>query len=208
MLDGNNLTGQSEILREMRMTKQIELAGSLGRELQGRLLGRKHFGQVCGMLAETPIGEMVILDFKGVEMMTGSWANEMIVPLYTWAANPRNDLFPVLRNLRPGWDEELQLLAGWNQQCYLWAKGREDRPTRAVLIGSLDPAHQTTLEAVLQLQKITGAELERRFPKEGVGATAWNNRLKELYTKRLLVRAKRGREQVYSPLMDEIVTNG
>jgi hypothetical protein len=190
------------------MGKQIELVSSLGPDLQGRLLGRKHFGQVCGMLADSPTGEMVVLDFQGVEMMTGSWANEMIVPLYTWAADPRNDFFPVLRNLRSGWDEELQLLAGWNQQCYLWAKGREARPRRAVLIGPLDPAQRKTLEAVLRSKQITGAELERKFPEEGVGATAWNNRLKDLYTKRLLTRFKRGREQVYSPLMDEIELNG
>jgi hypothetical protein len=77
-----------------------------------------------------------------------------------------------------------------------------------VLIGPLDPAQRKTLEAVLRSKQITGAELERKFPEEGVGATAWNNRLKDLYTKRLLTRFKRGREQVYSPLMDEIELNG
>ena len=178
------------------MTKHIELANSLGRELQGRLLGRRHFGQACELLAETPTGGMIVLDFSGVEMMTGSWANEMIVPLYKWAADPNNDLFPILRNLKPRWDEELQLLADWNQQCYLWAEGPEGRAT---LIGSLDPSLRRTLDAVLRSRQITGAELERKFPEEGVGATAWNNRLKDLHTKRLLVRTKRGREQVYSP---------
>jgi hypothetical protein len=180
-------------MREARMTNHIELASSLGPELQGRLLGRKHFGQACELLAETPTGGMIVLDFGGVEMMTGSWANEMIVPLYEWAADPNNDLFPILRNLKPRWDEELQLLADWNQQCYLWTKGPEGTAT---LIGSLDAALRRTLEAVLQSKRITGAELERKFPEEGVGATAWNNRLKDLHTKRLLVRTKRGRERM------------
>jgi hypothetical protein len=192
-------------MREARMTNHIELASSLGPELQGRLLGRKHFGQACELLAETPTGGMIVLDFGGVEMMTGSWANEMIVPLYKWAADPNNDLFPILRNLKPRWDEELQLLADWNQQCYLWTKGPEGTAT---LIGSLDAALRRTLEAVLQSKRITGAELERKFPEEGVGATAWNNRLKDLHTKRLLVRTKRGREQIYSPVTDEILING
>lgn len=190
------------------MTKQIDLAKSLGSALQGRLLGRTHFGKVCGMLADTPRGEVIYLDFGGVELMTGSWANEVIVPLCTWAADPRNDLFPVLRNLKQSWKDELELLAGWNQQCYLWAKGREVDPKRSALIGPLDPAQRKTLEAVVQFKQVTGAELERTFPNEGVGATAWNNRLKDLYTKRLLTRVKRGREQVYSPLMDEIVIDG
>ena len=51
----------------------------------------------------------------------------------------------------------------------------------------------------------TGAELERREPGgERVKATAWNNRLKDLYEKRLLRRAKRGREQVYTPVVPEV----
>jgi hypothetical protein len=187
------------------MTRRIELVSSLGPELQGRLIGRKHFGQICELLADAPTGGTVVLDFKGVEMMTGSWANEVIVPLYKWAADPNNDLFPILRNLKPRWDEELQLLADWNQQCYVWLNGTEET---AVLIGSLDPGLRKTMEAVLSFKQITGAELERKFPDEGVGATAWNNRLKDLHTKRLLVRTKRGREQVYSPVMEGIQLHG
>lgn len=186
--------------------RKIGLAKTLGPDLQGRLLGRKHFGQTCEILADTPPGEVVALDFSGVDLMTGSWANEMIVPLYKWASDPRNDIFPILLNLKGRWDEELQLLADWNQQCYLWAKG--DRPSRAKLIGVLDPGQKKTLESVLRYKEITGAELERKHPEEGIGATAWNNRLKDLHTKRLITRAKRGREQVYSPLMEEIELDG
>ena len=186
--------------------RTIGLAKTLGPDLQGRLLGRKHFGQACEFLADTPPGEVVALDFGGVDLMTGSWANEMIVPLYKWAADPRNDLFPILHNLKDGWDEELQLLADWNQQCYL--RVGDDEPGRARLIGVLDPGHRKTFEAVLRHKQITGAELERQHPQEGVGATAWNNRLKELHTRRLLTRSKRGREQVYSPVKDEILFDG
>jgi hypothetical protein len=115
-------------------------------------------------------------------------------------------LFPILHNLKGRWDEELQLLAEWNQQNYLWTK--DERPGRAVIIGVLDPGQKKTIEAVLHFKEITGAELDRKYPEEGVGATAWNNRLKDLHTRRLLTRAKRGREQVYSPITEEIVLNG
>ena len=87
--------------------RKLGLAETLGPDLQGRLLGRKHFGQACEILADTPTGEVVALDFGGVDLMTGSWANEMIVPLYKWAADPRNDLYPILHNLKGRWDEEL-----------------------------------------------------------------------------------------------------
>lgn len=186
--------------------RTLGLAKTLGPDLQGRLLGRKHFGQACEILADSPTGEIVVLDFGGVELMTGSWANEMIVPLFKWAADPRNDLFPILRNLKGRWDEELQLLAEWNQQAYLWFKS--EGLDRAKLIGVLDPGQRRTLEAVIGSGAITGAELERRHPDEGVGATAWNNRLKDLHTRRLLTRVKRGREQVYSPVVGEIDLDG
>jgi hypothetical protein len=186
--------------------RKINLAKALGPDLQGRLLGRKHFGQACEILADTPPSEIVALDFSSVDLMTGSWANEMIVPLYKWASDTRNDIFPILCNLKGRWDEDLQLLAEWNQQFYLSCKG--DSPRRAMLIGVLDPGQKKTMEAVLLLREITGAELERKYPNEGVGATAWNNRLKDLHNKRLLTRAKRGREQVYAPVMEEIVLNG
>lgn len=186
--------------------RTLGLAKSLGPDLQGRLLGRKHFGQACEILADTPPGEIVAIDFGGVDLVTGSWANEMIVPLYKWASDPRNDLFPILHNLRPRWDEELQLLADWNQQCYLWAKG--DRMGRAKLIGTLDGGLRKTLVAVLRSGEITGAGLDRQLPEEGVGATAWNNRLKDLHTRRLLKRVKRGREQVYSPVVEEVELDG
>jgi predicted transcriptional regulator len=46
------------------------------------------------------------------------------------------------------------------------------------------------------------------MPDEGVKATAWNNRLRDLYEKRLLTRKKTGREQVYSPVVEEVNSNG
>ena len=55
---------------------------------------------------------------------------------------------------------------------------------------------------------VSGAELERRQPDAGIKATAWNNRLKDLYQKRLLHRVKRGREQIYSPVVSEVVIDG
>jgi hypothetical protein len=77
-----------------------------------------------------------------------------------------------------------------------------------MLIGSLDPGQRTTLEAVAEFRDVTGAELERRKATERIGATAWNNRLKDLHQKRLLRRTKRGREQVYSPVVEVIEING
>src|SRR5207248_1402595 len=79
---------------------------------------------------------------------------------------------------------------------------------RAVLIGPLDPGQRATLDALLELHEATGAALERLRPDANIKATAWNNRLKDLHDKRLLRRERRGREQVYSPVVAEIVPDG
>ena len=41
-----------------------------------------------------------------------------------------------------------------------------------------------------------------------IKATAWNNRLRDLYDKRLIRRERRGREQVYSTVLKEIEFDG
>ena len=103
--------------------------------------------------------------------------------------------------------DELALVAKYTHTCFLVAKGSMP-PRRATLIGPLDAGQQTTLDALLEFQAATGAELKRQKSAEKIEATAWNNRLKDLYQKRLLRRESRGREQVYSPVVKEIVQHG
>jgi hypothetical protein len=186
----------------------IRISQSFGRRLQGRLLGKKHLAGVLRRLANVPEGEVVLLDFSGVEQLTGSWVNAMIVPLFGWASGNQCNVFPLLCNIRKEWLDDLRLVAEWNHQCYLVAERTKGVPRRASLIGQLDPAQQRTLKAVFKFGNVTGAGLEREMPDEGVKATAWNNRLRDLYEKRLLTRKKTGREQVYSPVVEEVNSNG
>lgn len=185
----------------------IEMAKVFGTQLQGETLGKKHYARIWELLSDTGQGEVVFLDFKGVDVVTGSWISAMLVPLYRRAAEPEIDLFPVLCNASGDWLDDLTLLAKWTHQCFLVADKCTLPPRKATLIGSLDPGQQTTLDAVLEYGEVTGAELERRSP-EKIRATAWNNRLKDLYEKRLLRRTKRGREQVYAPVVEAIKTDG
>jgi hypothetical protein len=185
----------------------VAMAEVFGRLLQGRLLGKKHYARLCDLLSHVPPGEVVLLDFAGVSLVTGSWVNATLVPFFRWAADERNDLFPVICNAQDNWLDDLTLVADWTHQCYLVAQGK-DVPQKAVLIGSLDPGQQATLDALLELHEATGAALERLRPNANIKATAWNNRLKDLYDKRLLRRERRGREQVYSPVIAEVVPDG
>lgn len=188
------------------MSSRIPVAETVGKFLQGRPLGKKHYARLCELLSEAPAGEVVFLDFGGVETVTGSWINEALVPLLRWAADERTDLFPVLLNVDPGWLDELQMVAEWTRTSFLVAQGKSPKVAR--LVGSLDVGQRATLEAVVEASEVTGAELERLRSEEGVKATAWNNRLKDLFEKRLVRREKRGREQVYSPVVTEIRIDG
>ena len=107
------------------MTTEIRVAERLGTAmLQGRPLGRKHYPRLCEVLADVPSGDVALLDFAGVEIVTGSWINEALVPLLRWAADERNDIFPVFLNFDPAWLDELQMVAEWTHNCFLVSRGK------------------------------------------------------------------------------------
>jgi hypothetical protein len=175
--------------------------------LQGRPLGRAHFPVLCGLLTEVKAGETVLLDFGDAEMVTGSWINEALVPLFEWASQQRNDIFPVIVNFNEDWLDELSLVGELTHKCFLVSRGKR-LPKTASLIGKLDVGQRETLHAASTVKEATGAKLERSGINKAVRATAWNNRLRDLYQKRLLKREKRGREQVYSPVVQEVSVDG
>jgi hypothetical protein len=185
----------------------LRIAQEFGTRLAGKLAGKRDYARLCELLTEEAPGSVVFLDFAGVEHVSASWINAALVPLLTWAKDERNDLFPAICNVKKDWLDELVLVASYTRTCFLVAQGSIP-PRRAVLIGPLDPGQRSTLEAIIELQAATGAELNRQRPEESIEATAWNNRLKELYDKRLLRRERRGREQIYSPVVKEISVNG
>ncbi|MEN6407178.1 MAG: DUF4325 domain-containing protein [Thermoguttaceae bacterium] len=183
----------------------IQMKKVVGSRLLGRLRGKTDYAKICHELAAATPGEIVILDFHGVSLIAGSWANAMLVSFYRQAVEDQMDTFPVLANIDSECLDDLLLVADWNHQCYLHVKDYGNRPDKADLIGSLDSVQAKTLKVVLEYGEVTGAKLEQLRPQDKVKATAWNNRLKDLYKKRLLRRRKQGREQFYSPVVKEIV---
>ena len=87
--------------------------------------------------------------------------------------------------------DEFALVADWTHRCFLIGSGPPPLK-RARAVGPLDPVQKTTLTAVIQFGPVTGAELERKWKAETVKATAWNNRLRDLYDKRLIRKERRG----------------
>src|SRR5581483_9062661 len=162
--------------------------------------GRGDFGLLCSQIAHARHGDIVYLDFQGVDSVHCSWLHTAIAPLFRWAAESQNDYYPVFSHFPPNSLDELELVATINRQCYLVSDAPKPAVASAVLVGDLDPGLKATLEKVCESGAMTGAELARKAPKAGIQATAWNNRLRDLFLKRLLVRRKEGRQQVYGPI--------
>lgn len=190
------------------MIHKIKIARELKNTfLQGRPLGRFHFPILCSLLTKTNINDLVQLDFDGVELVTASWINEAIAPLIEWACGARNDLFPVLINVNSDWFDELSVVSELTHKCFLVGEGK-DGELSAILIGKLDVGQRETFDAAISMVEVTGAMLEKSGCNPAVQATAWNNRLRDLYQKRLLKRKKVGREQIYTPVVREVQVYG
>lgn len=188
---------------------KVELVREFGEpRFQGQPRGTRHFARICEILSGVDRGETVYLDFSGAEVLTGSWISAMLIQLLRWAAEAQIDLFFVLCNLNDtDFIDELRYVANHARAVFLLATGKA--PWRkATVVGPLDPGQKATLAAVVKAGQVTGAELERLYPTTGVKATAWNNRLKDLHNKRLIMRDKVGREQVYRPVVQETSSDG
>src|SRR5690606_10553353 len=141
----------------MRFSMIIPLS-KLGRRLQGKPAGRKHFAELCGLLAEAASGEIAFLDFQRVESVNASWVNMAIAPLIRWCAESQNDFFPVLAHFPEKDLDELELVAEKNQQCYAVAPDTAEPLSAVRLVGPLDPSLRMTLLKLAELGEATGAE--------------------------------------------------
>lgn len=186
---------------------QVKLS-KLGKRLQGKPSGRKHYAEICGSLAEAKPEEVVVLDFEGVESVNASWINMAIAPFVRWCSESQNDFFPVLARFPEKDMDELELVAEKNQQCYAISETVVVPIEKVELVGPLDPSLRSTLSELVTVGEVTGAELARTVPDASILPTAWNNRLKDLHTMRLLFRRKEGRQQIYSPLAKEVSIRG
>lgn len=185
------------------MNGTVSLQKVLGPMLRGKIDGRAHYGPLCSHLSRFRPGSLVQFDFQGVEDLSASWIAATLIPLLSWASLTEIDLYFVLTGVfgtDKRWEDEFELVATREHVAFLVAA--PEVPATFCLVGELDAILFDTLRLVQSHREVTGAALRRLVPDENIGATAWSNRLKDLHTMRLVRRTTRGREQLYSTVVE------
>ena len=165
-----------------------------------------------------PAGTLVILDFEKIGAVNGSYikgtaswlltcgqlssgnTQNIIPPRHV--ADPRPyDLFVCVTGLSPELVTEFQDFLKPRLLPLLFAKKLAGGAVQeALLLGHLDPALRFTLNAVTDKGTSTAPQLHEMFPEQKITVTAWNNRLNDLHSLRLVRRTRVGRGLEYSPL--------
>jgi len=179
-----------------------------GTHLTTRPAGIRDFGRVCERLANVRPGDTVLLDFEQVEYVSASWIAAMMVPLSRRASEEANDFFLLIGQFPNNSLDDLQLVAEQAHIPFLVVTDFMPIPSKAKLLGILDFGQKETLSVVQQMGEVTGAMLAAMRPEFKASGPAWNNRLKDLFEKRLLRRRKQGRDQIYKLIVSEVIVNG
>lgn len=170
-----------------------------------------------------PSGTLVVLDFGKMRAVNGSYIkgtafwllkcgqlsagnSENIIPP-RHVADPRPyDLFVCVTGLSSDLITEFQEFLKPRGLPLLFAKKiKSGAVDEAILLGHLDPALRFTLNAMTEKGTSTAPQMHELFPDQKITVTAWNNRLNDLHSLRLVRRTRVGRGLEYSPLTESII---
>src|SRR5262249_41322764 len=128
---------------------------------------------------------VVFLDFRGIQVATGSFLREAILGFRDFCRRSRPDLYPVVANANDTILEELaDLLHGRRDALVICTLAKGEVPGQAKVLGLLEDKQRATLQAVLLAGETDAASLAKQFEKEdAIGVTGWNNRLAFLTAK-------------------------
>ncbi|QFI70583.1 STAS-like domain-containing protein [Sinorhizobium alkalisoli] len=170
--------------------------------LTGSLPGRKVLADLIAAVQPEASGEIVFLDFAGIEVATSSFLRECVVGFRDFARGQAN-LYPVLVNAGALVVEELDFFARQRGDVF-WSCTRDHDGALAdiKLVGELEPALRTTFERIYRLGEATAPQLAALGEDQGIKPTAWNNRLASLAAKGLVVERRVGKTKNFVPLLE------
>jgi hypothetical protein len=172
--------------------------------LSGAELGRRLFAKFVAAALVPAEPELVFLDFSGVNVATASFLRESVVAFRDYARSTLPNLYPVIANAQDAVIEELVFFLRSRADAF-WACDLDvsGQPINPRLLGELDEVQRATFDRVLQLGWASAPALAARSSgKEGIGPTAWNNRLSNLASRGLLIERRAGKTKTFVPVLE------
>jgi hypothetical protein len=172
--------------------------------LAGRLSGKRAFLAALEKLPEMAEPTLVLLDFAGVDLATSSFLSESVLPLRDHLRLRGQPGYVIAANLNDDVREEIEeMLRRSGDALFTCATTAAGQIGNVQLCGKLEDKLHETLSLVSRTGETTAARLhEESRIADPVGATAWNNRLASLATKRLVVEILQGRTKKYRPVLE------
>jgi hypothetical protein len=166
-------------------------------------MGRQMLAQLIAVTKPVIHPEIAYLDFGGIDIATGSFLREAVLGFRDFSRSTIGTLYPVVANANTAIEEELSVyLKDRNDgiwACVLLEDGTTANPH---ILGELDPVQLNTLQLILKHHPVSAPELARLRPDEGIGTTAWNNRLATLAAKGILMEIRQGKSKLFTPVME------
>jgi hypothetical protein len=184
---------------------RISTIASQKKTLAGSAMGRQMLALLIGETGAITSPAVAYLDFAGVDIATGSFLREAVLGFRDFSRNAIGALYPVVANANAMIEEELSLYLR-DRSDAIWACSlHEDGSAHdARILGELDSAQMDILTLISEHGRISAPELAKLRPEEGIGATAWNNRLAALTAKGILMELRQGKTKLFTPLLETI----
>ncbi|HEY6644517.1 hypothetical protein [Povalibacter sp.] len=170
--------------------------------LAGKAEGKAVFAHLVQLTKNPPQPDVCFLDFSGIDIATTSFLRESIVAYRTYVRREYPNVYPIAANLSSRARDDLELILELRSDAYVVCVLSPDgEPSDVELLGQLDGKQLIALDAVLEAGEADAPTLAERND-EGVGATAWNNRLVALADKGILIATNAGRTKLYRPVLE------
>ena len=170
--------------------------------LAGTAMGRQMLAKLVAESRPVPEPTIAYLDFSGIDIATGSFLREAVLGFRDFSRSAIGTLYPVLANANATIEEELSVYLR-DRNDAIWACALGDKgPRKPHVLGELDAAQMTTLQLLVAHGPVSAPELAKLRESDGIGTTAWNNRLATLAAKGIAMELKTGRTKMFVPVME------
>lgn len=177
------------------------------RVLAGAAKGKSALGVMISRLPQADLPQLVVLDFDGIEIATGSFLREAVMAFRDYCRSHHPNLYPVIANANAEVIEELAMvLKATGQALVAGSYHGGDQVQEARIVGVLDEKQRVALDAVFEAGQGEASQLQKKYSrKENISVTGWNNRLAALSSKGILMEFRSGRSKVYRPVVEGLV---